>query len=181
VFHLSSVDEMPLPDNSMDFGYSLGVLHHVPDTTAGIRSCVTKLKHGAPLLLYLYYSFDNRPKWYKVTWQVSELGRSVISRLPFPLRFIASQSIAASVYFPLARGSAVLERLGVDVRRVPLSIYRARSFYVMRTDALDRFGTRLEQRFSAEQIRTMMVSAGLGNIRFSDQVPFWCAVGERVS
>lgn len=40
--------------------YFLGVLHHVPDTQAAIRSCVGLLKPGAPLLLYFYYAFDNR-------------------------------------------------------------------------------------------------------------------------
>jgi hypothetical protein len=47
----------------------------------------------------------------------------------------------------------------------------------MRTDALDRFGTPLEQRFTRAQITKMMTAAGLENIRFSDGFPFWCAVG----
>ncbi|HEY0714932.1 MAG TPA: class I SAM-dependent methyltransferase, partial [Polyangia bacterium] len=50
-FHHASVDALPVADDSMDFGYSLGVLHHVPDTAAAIQSCVRKLKPGAPLLL----------------------------------------------------------------------------------------------------------------------------------
>jgi hypothetical protein len=45
----------------MDFGYSLGVLHHLPDPRAGLAACVTKLKPGAPMLVYIYYAFDNRP------------------------------------------------------------------------------------------------------------------------
>ena len=52
-FHKAGVDEIPLPDASCDFGYSLGVLHHIPDTEAGIRKCVSKLKQGAPFLIYL--------------------------------------------------------------------------------------------------------------------------------
>lgn len=48
----ASVDSIPLADDSMDFGYSLGVLHHVPNTAAGIRSCVAKLKPGSPFLIY---------------------------------------------------------------------------------------------------------------------------------
>ncbi len=47
----------------------------------------------------------------------------------------------------------------------------------MRTDALDRFGTRLEQRFSREQIKVMMEKVGLERIEFSANMPFWCAVG----
>jgi SAM-dependent methyltransferase len=178
-FHHASVDDMPLADRSMDFGFSLGVLHHVPDTGAGIRACAAKLKRGAPLLVYLYYAFDNRPSWFRRVWAVSNAGRRVISRLPLPVRYAASQAIAAGVYFPLARAAAFAERLGIDVSNVPLSGYRDRSFYVMRTDALDRFGTRLERRFRADEIRTLMEAAGLVNVRLSDAPPFWCAVGER--
>jgi len=64
VFNQTTVDAPGIPAGSQDFGYSLGVLHHVPDTAAAIRSCVTLLKPGAPLLLYLYYAFDNRPVWF---------------------------------------------------------------------------------------------------------------------
>jgi hypothetical protein len=119
--------------------------------------------------------------WFRRIWQATNLGRLVISRLPFPLRLATSAVLAAGVYYPLARTAAVLEDLGAPVDTIPLSYYRRRPFYVMRTDALDRFGTRLEQRFTAEQIRTMMRDAGLTNIRFRDQAPFWCAVGERAS
>jgi len=47
----------------------------------------------------------------------------------------------------------------------------------MRTDARDRFGTPLEQRFTREEIDGMMRSAGLTDVVFSDSEPFWCAVG----
>src|SRR5207253_1388585 len=61
---LAAIDELPIADGSMDFGYSLGVLHHIPDTPAALRDCVRKLKPGAPFLVYLYHRFDERPWWY---------------------------------------------------------------------------------------------------------------------
>jgi hypothetical protein len=51
----------------------------------------------------------------------------------------------------------------------------------LRTDALDRFGTPLEQRFSKAEIDSMMRQAGLVDIRFSDREPFWVACGRRGS
>jgi SAM-dependent methyltransferase len=178
-FHHASVDRIPLADGSMDFGYSLGVLHHVPNTQEGIASVASKLKPGAPLLLYLYYAFDNRGMLFRSVWKASDLVRAVVSRAPKFLRMTLSQIIALLIYFPLARLAWVLDALGIDVERLPLSAYRERSLYTMRTDALDRFGTRLEQRFTRAQIEAMMKSAGLENIRFSDSVPYWCAVGTR--
>jgi len=49
----------------------------------------------------------------------------------------------------------------------------------MRTDALDRFGTRVEQRFTRAEIQKMMEKSGLERITFSPDLPFWCAVGYR--
>jgi ubiquinone/menaquinone biosynthesis C-methylase UbiE len=175
--HMASVDNIPLEDNSMDFGYSLGVLHHVPDTFSGIKACVSKLKPSAPLLLYLYYAFDNRPFWFRLLWKSSNIFRQVISRLPHFFRYWVSQIIAVLVYYPLARCALILERMGVNVSAFPLSFYRHMSFYTIRTDALDRFGTRLEQRFTANEIREMMEKAGLERITFSDYSPYWCVVG----
>jgi SAM-dependent methyltransferase len=175
-FHRSSVDSIPLSDGSCDFGYSLGVLHHIPDTQAGLQRCVDKLKVGAPFLLYLYYRFDNRPAWFRAVWKLSDAGRRLISSLPHSARFAASQLIAAGVYFPLARASRLVERLGTDPTLIPLSQYRNNSFYTMRTDALDRFGTRLEKRFTKAEIQTMMENCGLTDIKFSDR-SFWTAVG----
>jgi ubiquinone/menaquinone biosynthesis C-methylase UbiE len=77
-FHLAGADSIPLADGSQDFGYSLGVLHHIPDTAAALRDCVAKLKPGAPFLAYLYYAFDNKPGWFRYLWKATELGRWAI-------------------------------------------------------------------------------------------------------
>lgn len=178
-FHNAGVDAIPLADGSMDFGYSLGVLHHVPDTAAGIASCVAKLKPGAPFLVYLYYALDNKPAWYRAIWRASDAVRRAVAAMPRPLKFATCQLIAATVYWPLARAAWLLEKLGGDVDNLPLADYRHNSFYSMRTDALDRFGTRLEQRFSRAEISGMMLAAGLKDIVFSEGPPFWCAVGRK--
>ncbi len=179
----ASVDAIPLPDSSMDFGYSLGVLHHVPNTRRGMASCVTKLKPGAPFLVYLYYAFDNRPRWFRTLWVMSDLFRRFVARLPFRARKLVTDVIAGLIYWPIARTALLLEKMGFAklIKHMPLSPYRYRSFYSMRTDSLDRFGTRLEHRFTAAEIRRMMEDSGLENIQISTNEPFWCAVGRKRS
>lgn len=176
-FHHASVENIPLENNSMDFGYSLGVLHHIPDTFNGIKECAAKLKKGAPFLVYLYYAFDNRSVFYRYLWKISDIMRMLISRFPLKLRYIISQIIAILIYLPLARFSLFIEKYGVVVESFPLAAYRNRSFYIMRNDAFDRFGTRLEKRFSALQIQDMLRSAGFKDIILNNSPPFWCAVG----
>lgn len=176
-FHHCSVDAIPLAAESLDFAYSLGVLHHVPDTAAAIRSVVRKLKTGAPILVYLYYSFDNRPVWFRVLWSISNGVRLLVCRLPRVLRYVVCDAIALCVYWPLARIGKLLERARIMPDSWPLSWYRDRALYVMRTDALDRFGTCLERRFSRTQIESMLTVAGVSQIRFSERPPYWCAIG----
>ena len=178
-FHNAAVDEIALPDGSQDFGYSLGVLHHIPDTEAAMASCTRKLKTGAPFLVYLYYAFDNRPGWFRKLWRISEFARGSLSRWPFRLKKAATTAIATTVYWPLAKVARVAERAGADVSNFPLSYYRETSFYTMRTDALDRFGTRLEQRFTRAEIQAMMTRCGLERIEFREGPPFWVAVGTK--
>lgn len=176
-FLKASVESPGLLPASQDFGYSLGVLHHVPDTARAIRSCTELLKPGAPLLIYLYYAFDNRPLWFRALWRSADLGRRLICQLPPALKHLVTDAIAIFLYWPLACLSRLLAALGLDVHNVPLSYYRDHSFYTMRTDSRDRFGTPLEQRFTRHQMETMMRGAGLVEIRFSEGPPYWCAVG----
>jgi ubiquinone/menaquinone biosynthesis C-methylase UbiE len=179
-FHLASVDALPFADGSMDFGYSLGVLHHVPNTRAALQAAVRKLKPGAPLLVYLYYAFDNRPRWYRTLWRVTDRIRRVVSRSPVSVKVAVTATIAATVYLPLARSARLLDAAGLDVERLPLAYYRERSFYTMRTDAFDRFSTRIEHRFTAPEVVSMMHEAGLTDVVLSPSMPHWCAVGRRL-
>jgi SAM-dependent methyltransferase len=169
----AGVDTNSLHDSSQDFGYSLGVLHHIPDTALALQSCSRKLKSGAPFLLYLYYRFDNKPKSYYFLWKISDIFRNIICRLPFFLKFAVSQLIAMFVYLPLARGALIFEKIGFNVSNFPLTWYRNEPFYILRTDALDRFGTRLEQRFTKEEISLMMLDAGFKDLTFSNREPYW--------
>jgi len=179
VFRQADVGKLPFADGELDFAYSLGVLHHVPDTEGALANVARALKPGAPFLVYLYYAFDNRPLWFRMLWRLSDSLRRLICRLPSPMRFAVCDAIAGSVYWPLARLAAIFAKIGAPLRNFPLAYYMNKSFYVLRTDALDRFGTRLEKRFSRAQIVAMLEAAGFGDIRFSASEPFWCAIARR--
>ncbi len=134
-FHQASVDGLPFEGGSLDFAYFLGVLHHVPDTAEAIRSIAHVLKPGAPFLIYLYYAFDQRSRWFRAIWRASDMLRKLVSRMPVRLNFVC-EGIALLVYLPLARAALLLERFGILPDSWPLAYYRNRGYYVMRTDAL---------------------------------------------
>ena len=176
-FHNTDVDHLPVGDGQLDFAYSLGVLHHVPNTASAIGAVARKLKPGAPFLIYLSYVLDNRPLWFTQLWRASNVLRTAIAAAPRPIKHLMCEVIAAAVYWPLARVTRGVERIGIDVTNFPLSAYRSLSYYTMRADALDRFATRIEHRFSRDQIRSMMEDAGFVGITFHDGEPYWCALG----
>ena len=178
-FRHEDLSSIGLPEESCDFGYSLGVLHHIPDTADALRACVRRLRPGAPFLVYLYYDLEGAGRVRRSLLLMVTTVRTVVARLPRVLRHLVADVLAISVYWPLARLAGVVERLGRDPVRLPLFQYRNRSFQVMRNDALDRFGTRLEKRFSRQEVLELLEDAGLVDIEFSDGPPWWVAVGRR--
>jgi len=170
-----SVELNQVPEKSLDLAVSLGVLHHIADTQGAIQKVAEKIKPGGTFLGYLYYALDNKPFLYRALWRLSDFIRKVISRLPKKFKLVLADFIALTTYLPLATISRILERLGITVDSVPLHHYKDLSFHVMRNDALDRFGTTLEQRFTQAQILQMLTSAGFTqkSIRFSSEEPFW--------
>ncbi len=175
----ASVSDTPFATASLDFAYSLGVLHHVPDTDAAVAEIARVLKPGAPFLVYLYYAFDNRAPWFRALWQLSDVGRKRISRLPHGPRYAVSQAIAGLVYWPLARAGGALKRVGALPESWPLKFYVNHSFYVMRTDALDRFGTQLEKRYTKEECIALLERHGFKDVRVSTEMPYWTLCGIR--
>ena len=177
----ASVDTIPWDDETFDFGMSIGVLHHIPDTKQALMSCVKKIKRGGWFYVYLYYRFDNRGIIFKSIFYLSNVFRLIISRLPGRIKRFVCDIIAVFVYWPLSRFAGLLAKLGMKKlsKKIPLEPYANKPFYNLRNDSLDRFGTKLEQRFLRSEIEAMMREAGLVDIRFGEDGAYWHAVGRK--
>lgn len=112
-----------IPSNSLDLAMSLGVLHHIPDTTLAIKDVASKMKGGGVFLCYLYYKLENKPLYYRGLFWASNSLRWVISRLPYAMRRFMAQFIAGVVYFPLSQIAKYLARRGKNVSNIPLHHY----------------------------------------------------------
>ena len=51
----ATIEDLPFREQSFDFIYSIGVLHHTPDIARGIRHLVRLLAPGGSLAIWLYY------------------------------------------------------------------------------------------------------------------------------
>jgi len=180
----AGVDNIPFNDASFDLIFSLGVLHHIPDTQGAIKKIFKKIKPKGYFLVYLYYSLDNRGSFYKGIFWLSNAVRKVISRMPKRVKQILAEIISFTVYVPfvlLARLCKVLFPKREFYKKIPLSYYHNKSLTIIRNDSLDRFGTPLEKRFSRKEIDSMLKEAGFTNIIFSEKTPFWHCIAQRPS
>lgn len=163
-----------------DFGYCLGVLHHLADPSAALARCVDLLKPDAPFLIYVYHALEHLPGWQRVAWKVSDVLRRGICRLRRRPRLWVTGMIALTVYLPLSRAARLIEIVGLDPSRMPLAAYRRRSLYVLRNDALDRFGTSVEKRFTRSGLFEFLAQAGLDRIEVLDGHP-WLVLARKVA
>lgn len=178
-----SSDNIPFDDETFDFGMSIGVLHHIPNTPKALRNCVEKVKKGGYFYTYLYYNFEDRGIVFKTIFGIVDGIRQVVSSLSPRLKKFICDIIAVTIYMPLVLIARLFVLIGMDsiAKKVPLYFYHDQSFYIIRNDALDRFGTALEQRFSKQEVISMMKNAGLDDIIISDGAPYWHAIGKRIT
>lgn len=179
---MASTDNIPFDDETFDFAMSVGVLHHIPNTQKAMDDCVKKVKIGGYFYTYLYYNLDNRGFIFKFIFKLVSAVRKVVSSLPSILKKVICDIISIFVYMPVVFFGRILKKIGLGkfAKKLPLNMYQNQSFFVIRNDALDRFGTSLEQRFSKDEIITMMKTSGLDEIIMSENLPYWHAVGKRI-
>ena len=177
----ASAENIPFEDDTFDLVISLGVLHHIPDTQKALNTIVKKVNKGGQCLIYLYYALDNRSFFYKMIFYISSFFRFFISKSPSFFKKIICDIIAIFVYLPFIFLSKLVKTILGEKwgNKIPLSYYSNKSFNVIRNDSLDRFGTPLEQRFSKKQIEKMMHEAGLHDIKFSNNQPYWHVIGQK--
>jgi SAM-dependent methyltransferase len=90
--HLVQADifAMPFRDGTFDLAYSVGVLHHTPDTRAAFERVAAAVKPGGSLAVYLYARYGPR---------FSDAIRKVTTHLPAPL-MLGLSALAVPLYYP---------------------------------------------------------------------------------
>ena len=115
-------------------------------------------------------------------FHLSDLLRKVISSMPSGIKKIICEIIAVIVYVPFILLARLFKFLFKNnfYKKILLSYYHDKSFNIIRNDTLDRFGTPLEKRFSKKDIKLMMENAGLYDILFSENEPYWHVIGRKL-
>ncbi len=178
----AATDNIPFDDETFDFVMTVGVLQFIPNTQQAMNDCVRKVKRGGYFYTYLYYDLENRNITFKSLYAITSAVRRLTSILPMTIKKVICDIIALVIYMPFIITGRLIKNVGLKdfADKLPLSTYQSQTFFVIRNDALDRFGTPLEKRFAKKEVELMMRNAGLENIIIASSKPYWHAVGKRV-
>lgn len=155
---------IPIADNSLDFAYSFGVLHHTPDPEQGVREIARVIKKNSPAYLYLYEDHsDNLVKYLglKLVNALRLITTKVPPRVLYVFSFLASP--LAIIFFTLPHRilkkfkatEAMSERIPFNFGTHPFSLAG---------DLYDRFAAPVEHRFSKKGIFDLLNHNGFVNI-----------------
>ena len=176
----AQAEDLPFADGTFDLALCIGVLHHIEQPERALREAFRVLRPGGLFHVYVYYALEQRGPVFRALFRAADGLRRIISRSPGLVKHMICDLLAIFIYWPLATVSRLLRWSGLTSwRKLPLSFYHNKSFRVMRNDALDRFGTALEERYTRDMTAELLQNAGFTELRFSDGPPYWHAVARR--
>jgi uncharacterized protein YbaR (Trm112 family) len=154
----------PFRAGCLDFVYSFGVLHHLPDTRAGFANLAGLLKPGAPLITYLYERFSDRSRLERVTLSAVGGVRLATTRLPAWLLYVLCWIAVPLVWLTCAVPARLLQkRAPALAARIPFR--HTVRWTVLSSDLFDRFSPPVERRYTAEEVRQLYAGAGLVDVK----------------
>jgi SAM-dependent methyltransferase len=157
----------PLRSDSFDLVYSLGVVHHVDDPAAAVRSLAALVRPGGTLRLYVYRSLADEGLLRRGLLGAVTALRALTTRLPPDLLHAFSWTVAAAATVAFLgprralRGTRMGDRL---TRGLPLVQYTDVPFRMLVAEQFDRFGAPLEGRYRRDEVEGWLRGAGLDRI-----------------
>lgn len=156
---------IPIKDNTCDFAYSFGVLHHTCDPERGLKEIKRVIKNKSTAYLYLYEDQSEHPVKYFALRVVNLLRRMTVKtpqKILYAICFLFSPLVVISFSWP----ARILRRFKKTIRlseKIPFNF--GTHFFSLSADLYDRFGAPVEYRFSRKQVQDLLSKNGFLNIR----------------
>jgi len=172
----ADLHHVPFRDGSFDLIYSMGVLHHIADTEQTIARLAGKLRRGGRLRIYVYWKHAGVKG---AALAAVSAARRITTRLPHGLLRAACWMLSAALFAGVVLPYRALLARGVEaVRRWPLFVYTKYPFRVLYNDQFDRFSAPLEKRYTRDEARRLLETAGLADVRTIERFG-WIVEGRR--
>jgi len=176
----ANVYRLPIRPGVLDFAYSIGVLHHLPDPEAAFRRLVPLVKPGGSVFVWVYSK--SRTFWNFCL----ETVRSVTTRLPPQVQkgiSLASAIVDYGVFVAPYKIASSLPGVGPAVQKLPLhrlKLYSMYPFQVVYADWFDRLAAPIRFYYDGQDMEGWLARAELTHHAISPTGLFgWRAYGER--
>lgn len=174
--------EPPLKRESLDFVYSIGVLHHLPSPEKAFQTLVKLIKPGGVIFIWVYSK--NR----KITNLIIEMGRSVTRKLPLkPLKYLSLIfALIDWIFFiqpyRILRLIPALGRLADRITFERIKIYSTYPFQVTWADWFDRLSAPIRFYYDQDELVRWLQKADLVEMQVSPTGKYgWRVYGRKKS
>ena len=161
----ADAERLPFAPESFDLVMAIGVLHHLPDPDRALQSIVRYARPAGHVHLYLYWVPEQR--WHRRVLDVVTALRRVTVRMDHRLLHALCYPLAAALLVVFVAPQRALRRRprgGALAAVLPLKTYADYPFGVLVNDQFDRFSAPLERRYTSDEVRECLTSAGLEDV-----------------
>lgn len=163
--------KLPLRRDIFDFVYSIGVLHHTPDTGAAFRKICSLLRPGGRIAVWVYRTFqpEIQVSLYKRAFAaaaelVNDGLRLVTTRLPhYPLHLLCYAAAPVGWVQRKIHGNAVLKHIFWPLLLLPFSTHARWRFRLCET--FDWLAPHYQWKHTTREVMEWFQKAGLGGVR----------------
>jgi ubiquinone/menaquinone biosynthesis C-methylase UbiE len=169
-FIKGSALEIPIKENTFDFAYSFGVLHHTSDPEKCIRQIARVIKKGAPVFLYLYEDHsDNFIRYLsiKIITVLRKVTTKIHPKMLYAISFLVSPFVAFLFTYP-AKLIGLIKSEKDSVNKIPFNF--GTHPFSLAGDLYDRFSAPIEYRFNKKEAYALLNKNGFINIKI-DKLP----------
>ena len=169
----------PFAPESLDFVYSIGVLHHLPDPEPAFHNLLRFLKPGGEIQIYLYWKPEQQPIKRTLLALVTAV-RTLTTRLPHTLNYALAFPAAVVAFALFVWPYRILRRIGLKslAEKLPMKQYAGFPFRVCVNDQLDRFSAPIENRYTRKDVEDWLRRGQLEEIKVNPSYG-WVATGRK--
>ncbi|MDP3703008.1 MAG: methyltransferase domain-containing protein, partial [Candidatus Omnitrophota bacterium] len=165
----ADLSRLPFGDDTFDFIYSYGVLHHLLSPTQGLLELVRVLKPASRIAVYLYEDFRERSIFWRWFLAGADAGRRLTTALPPAVLYrccqLGSPIIWACFALPYRLLSKV-PRLRPVAAGFPFR--HARGPFSLTGDLYDRFSAPIERRYTRADALAFFQQARLQDVTIAN-------------
>jgi len=156
----ASLDQIPVKDEVFDYGYSFGVLHHMPVPLDGMKEVSRTLKRNSSFLTYLYSDLSEKPILKFFLKPITQVRKITHKLSIFQLRLFC-YFLMPPVYIFLVIPSRILKIIGLSKFAKKIPHHHNETFGSLYGEFYDRFGAQIEFRYNPSTLDKLYSNAGM--------------------